>query len=323
MPQEILKQEKDLSIEKFTDQITQTEEITFHPCEMCDSKFLNEETLKDHRYIHLQIRSDFKCRSCEKVYLRLSHLQRHISCVHPEIAAVKSLCIRQKCPVCNKQFARPDHYKRHIVEVHGYTSEAFSGLPTEMPFNFQHSILPDNFGEVMIKSEPNFGEAMIKSEPMEEYSEYLYPNVDQRYSEAPSSSIIPNEIKINDSFTLHSCDICKKPFDNLKQLAEHIRTECSVAAVRLHKCQKCEKSFKRPSHLRRHEITHLDVKPFKCDHCEKRFSRKEHLKIHFVGHHSKKLQMLEAICEIKKEAEFEAGESSTINETFFDANASL
>lgn len=310
MPQETPNQEENPSIEKFTDQITQTEEITFHPCEMCDSKFLNEETLKDHRYIHLQIRSDFKCRSCEKVYLRLSHLQRHISCVHPEIAAVKSLCIRQKCPVCNKQFARPDHYKRHIVEVHGYTSQDFTGIPSEMPFNFEHSILPDNFGEVL-----------IKSEPLEEYTDYLYPGVDQSYSEAPSSSI-PIELKSNESYMLHSCDICKKPFDNLKQLAEHIRKECSLAALRLHKCQKCEKSFKRPSHLRRHEITHLDIKPFKCDHCEKRFSRKEHLKIHFVGHHSKQLQMLEAICEIKKEAEFETGESSTINETFFDANGS-
>lgn len=312
MPQGTINQEEETKIENFTDQITQTEEVTFHPCEMCDSKFLNEETLKDHRYIHLQLRSDFKCRSCEKVYLRLSHLQRHISCVHPEIAAVKSLCIRQKCPVCNKQFARPDHYKRHIVEVHSLNHE-FTGLPSEIPFNFEHSVLPENFPEIV-----------IKSEPVEEYSEYLYPNIDhQNYSETPSCSL-PIEVKIHERYTpLHSCDICKRPFDTLKELAEHIRKECSVAAVRLHKCLKCEKSFKRPSHLRRHEITHLDVKPFKCDNCEKRFSRKEHLKIHFIGHHSKKIQMLEAICEIKNETiKIEVGESSTIKEAFFDVNGS-
>lgn len=313
MPQETLNNEEIIISEKFTDQITQTEEITFHPCEMCDAKFMNEETLKDHRYIHLQVRADFKCRSCEKVYLRLSHLQRHITCVHPEIAAVKSLVIRQKCPICNKQFARPDHYKRHIVEVHGYSSEDFSGLPSEIPFNFEHSILPDNFGQVV-----------VKSEPMDEYTEYLYPEMEQNsnYSEGLPSFSMPNEVKLKESYTLHSCDICKKPFVNLKELAQHIRKECSVNAIRLHKCQKCEKSFKRPSHLRRHEITHLDVKPFKCDNCEKRFSRKEHLKIHFVGHHSKQLQLLEEICEIKVDVknEFEAGESSTINNAFFEVN---
>lgn len=309
MPQENPEEEEEPVTSKFTDQLTQTEEITFHPCEMCDLKFLNEETLRDHRYIHLQLRSDFKCRSCEKVYIRLSHLQRHISCVHPEIAGVKSLCIRQKCPICNKQFARPDHYKRHISEVHGFTNQDLSGLPSEIPFNFEQHILPDNFGEVM-----------VKSEPMDEYSEFLYPDgVQNSSTETPA---IPVEVKIDE---MHSCNICQQPFGSLKKLAQHIRKECRVAAVRLHKCLKCEKSFKRPSHLRRHEITHLDVKPFKCDNCEKRFSRKEHLKIHFVGHHAKQLSMLEAICELKSAGgrlDGEAGESSTINDAFFDVNAS-
>ncbi|XP_052003485.1 uncharacterized protein LOC127658311 [Xyrauchen texanus] len=46
------------------------------------------------------------------------------------------------------------------------------------------------------------------------------------------------------------------------------------------KCKFCTKSFSRPRYLRRHILTHTDVKPYRCKTCESCFSRYDHLKLH-------------------------------------------
>lgn len=46
------------------------------------------------------------------------------------------------------------------------------------------------------------------------------------------------------------------------------------------KCKFCTKSFSRPRYLRRHILTHTDVKPYRCKTCEGCFSRYDYLKLH-------------------------------------------
>uniref|UniRef100_A0A8C2EE25 C2H2-type domain-containing protein n=1 Tax=Cyprinus carpio TaxID=7962 RepID=A0A8C2EE25_CYPCA len=46
------------------------------------------------------------------------------------------------------------------------------------------------------------------------------------------------------------------------------------------KCKFCTKSFLRARYLRRHILTHTEVKPYRCKTCESCFSRYDHLKLH-------------------------------------------
>lgn len=46
------------------------------------------------------------------------------------------------------------------------------------------------------------------------------------------------------------------------------------------KCNFCTKTFTKPRSLRRHILTHTEVKPYRCKTCENCFSRHDHLKYH-------------------------------------------
>ncbi|XP_072393910.1 uncharacterized protein [Diabrotica undecimpunctata] len=46
------------------------------------------------------------------------------------------------------------------------------------------------------------------------------------------------------------------------------------------KCDLCTSSFKRASHLNRHQLVHTGERPFACEHCDKAFSRHDKLKNH-------------------------------------------
>ncbi|KAJ8289788.1 hypothetical protein GJAV_G00005350 [Gymnothorax javanicus] len=47
-----------------------------------------------------------------------------------------------------------------------------------------------------------------------------------------------------------------------------------------YKCRFCTKSFMKARNLRRHILTHTEVKPYRCKSCESCFSRYDHLKLH-------------------------------------------
>lgn len=46
------------------------------------------------------------------------------------------------------------------------------------------------------------------------------------------------------------------------------------------KCKFCTKTFMKPCNLRRHILTHNEVKPYRCKACDSCFSRYDHLKVH-------------------------------------------
>lgn len=51
-----------------------------------------------------------------------------------------------------------------------------------------------------------------------------------------------------------------------------------------YQCKVCEKRFTRQTHVKRHMMTHSNIKPYKCGHCDKCFSRSDHLQKHNVLH---------------------------------------
>lgn len=100
----------------------QTEDICFYPCEMCELKFFKEEALKEHRLMHKNTETGFKCRNCDRNYTRLSHLRRHINAAHPEVN-ISGKLNDIYCKQCDKHFTRHEHLRRHIMVLHPEQTE--------------------------------------------------------------------------------------------------------------------------------------------------------------------------------------------------------
>ena len=77
------------------------------------------------------------------------------------------------------------------------------------------------------------------------------------------------------------CDLCSKTFLASGGLLVHKR----VCQERKHVCSECPKTFKRKSHLQRHQSGHLGEKIYACTNCEKRFIHKYSLTQHMLEIH--------------------------------------
>ena len=64
-------------------------------------------------------------------------------------------------------------------------------------------------------------------------------------------------------------------------------------------CDKCEKTFKRMSHLKRHEVSVHFGKKESCPHCGLNYSRKDNLEAHIISVHGTKSKSFQ--CEVCQE----------------------
>ncbi|CAH1108286.1 unnamed protein product [Psylliodes chrysocephalus] len=106
-------------------------------------------------------------------------------------------------------------------------------------------------------------------EPEKETNTDVLPDNDAPLS---SSSIINiDNLNEDDNFIGHEV------LDDQEQ-GEHLSVWAKKE--RKFKCDLCPSSFKRASHLSRHQLVHTGERPFACDQCDKAFSRHDKLKHH-------------------------------------------
>ena len=110
----------------------------------------------------------------------------------------------------------------------------------------------------------------------------------------------------------YSCKVCSKSFFRLNYLKRHEaihsdvkRYECPHCEFRSHlkgnlirhlnthnrqeksfACKVCSKTFSENMNLKRHDVTHSDVKRYECPHCEFRSHWKGNLTLHMNAKHS-------------------------------------
>uniref|UniRef100_A0A8C1R968 C2H2-type domain-containing protein n=1 Tax=Cyprinus carpio TaxID=7962 RepID=A0A8C1R968_CYPCA len=87
-----------------------------------------------------------------------------------------------------------------------------------------------------------------------------------------SSSFLQRHLSLHSKETAYACVHCGQKFDK----GTVVPGENGEAL----KCKFCTKSFLRARYLRRHILTHTEVKPYRCKTCESCFSRYDHLKLH-------------------------------------------
>ncbi|XP_053608784.1 gastrula zinc finger protein XlCGF57.1-like [Plodia interpunctella] len=90
------------------------------------------------------------------------------------------------------------------------------------------------------------------------------------------------EINQNDTNQSFKCNSCTADFKSMNALAAHMRIHTKKGRVL--SCSICNKIFKKTSHLKRHELSHEDNKPFKCTLCGKAFITEAILGEHMNKH---------------------------------------
>uniref|UniRef100_A0A672SAR0 Uncharacterized LOC107593629 n=1 Tax=Sinocyclocheilus grahami TaxID=75366 RepID=A0A672SAR0_SINGR len=92
-----------------------------------------------------------------------------------------------------------------------------------------------------------------------------------------SSSFLQRHLSLHSKETAYACMHCGQKFDIKNQKEGAVVPGENGEAL---KCKFCTKSFLRARYLRRHILTHTEVKPYRCKTCESCFSRYDHLKLH-------------------------------------------
>ncbi|NXU56212.1 ZNF79 protein, partial [Turnix velox] len=80
------------------------------------------------------------------------------------------------------------------------------------------------------------------------------------------------------------CSSCGKSFRQSTHLKIHQLTHTEERPFQLCKCDRCEKIFPSSSKLQRHYLIHTGQKPFGCNVCGKTFRQSAHLKRHQHTH---------------------------------------
>ncbi|KAM9861105.1 uncharacterized protein ACBR49_003465 [Aulostomus maculatus] len=83
----------------------------------------------------------------------------------------------------------------------------------------------------------------------------------------------------------HKCSTCGKRFYQMGHLKKH---QFSHTEEKPFSCQECGKNYTSAESFRAHQLSHRGERPFSCPHCEKTYGLKRDLKEHLVLHTGEK-----------------------------------
>lgn len=222
-------------------------------CDICGSLLKDDDELKDHQRLHMEI---FACNECDKVFSTVELLENHFTdceadrfqantdinsetssyCEQPRKKAIRSKDAEEKCicNICGKSFKSKDNLNRHVTKHSGIRDFKCMFCPRE--FYFQREL-----------------NAHFKHQHF--------------------------EVK---KFV---CSICDADFTTNASLKKHIAL-IHMEEDRKFECDSCKLSFKTKGTLSIHQRTHTKEKPFKCQKCLSAFSQKSILQRHMKNIHS-------------------------------------
>lgn len=223
-------------------------EVPQFKCDTCDLVFIHKIRLRMHIRTHQpgykpkKAKHTYKCPQCDKELRSQSGLQSHLSS-HNNIRPFS-------CPTCSCSFSSKGSLRSHRINVHGSMTYSCDQCPLTCKSLFalrKHKTLIH--GQVI---------------------RFQCDHCSKRFTSERKKQLHTAVVHMGDTACLADG---QNPFPGLK-VYRCTESECSFATFSLYRSKA-------------HAITHTGVMPFQCDRCDKAFVVQDELKRHVTLQHDK------------------------------------
>lgn len=251
-------------------------------CSKCEFKTVNVKRLTRHGEIHLSESTKcFVCDKCRKRFRRRAHLDIHLlthtgerpfACDLCDYTATRQHCLTAhkrthtsfrpfKCKKCAYSASDLSSFKRHMICLHPTGDELRLVCPycpyfTVVQHYLNKHITAQHLPPALFCDQCSFG--------------------------APTKYQLDRHAALAHALT-HKCHICNFITSRHSVLASHLRVH-SADAAKILSCDSCTFITLDISTLRKHKLTHRDIKPHPCHLCSYSAIRKRDLTIHLKRH---------------------------------------
>ncbi|XP_055870200.1 zinc finger protein 107-like [Biomphalaria glabrata] len=285
-------------------------------CPLCQEHFTTLSQLNKHKLLHSEEKvtrkqtgqkkrrklvilkksqwkhkKTYKCDLCQKHFVTLSRLKRHM--------LIHSGERPYKCKVCSKSFNQSSTLKSHQL-IHGIYQKTYKSKTRRISSSTSSKLIQDQLVENPTQQEKIFrhlGLGKSSKKPIRSTSQKKFSSV----SNLKTLSLLHTGLR------QFKCPLCQEHFTTLSQLNKHKlvhseekvtrkqtgRKKCRKLAILEKsqwkheitlKCALCQKHFISLSRLKRHLLIHSGERPYKCKVCSKSFNQSSTLKRHHLIH---------------------------------------
>lgn len=246
-----------------------------------------------------KVKKQFKCPHCPHSFVWPSSLTKHLNGHKLKLLAPCSKCARcyrktildshekecngkesntvtlVPCKKCGKSFSRIDNKNVHekkckgaaVANVKKSSQEIATAMKDKLPHRCPHCPKSFKYRSYLLKHLPSH----MTEKP------YTCMHCGHKY--ADQRRYLQHEAFCDGVFRRKSVpmqEVIKTEPVNKSRQDEKVSAETDGQ----YRCKFCNKNFAKARYLRRHILTHTDVKPYRCKTCDSCYSRYDHLKVH-------------------------------------------
>ncbi|XP_044270004.1 zinc finger protein 260-like isoform X40 [Tribolium madens] len=275
----------------------------YFECKICHKICSSWVSYRKHSYRHKE--KTHKCSQCDKMYLSLRELKRHVISRHESSERInceicnallkkKSLkqhmiqhtkAYPQKCDICDKGFLSKAAVRYHKRSVHEkvrqmceHCSKVFSDerqLLIHVETHKPGYVAPVFTCQVCFKV--LHAEGSFKIHMKRHRGELINYVCDTCGKSLTKLQSFKNHMKTHTGEKPFVCELCGKGFTTKTLLTIHRRVHTKEKPF---KCNECDKAFSQCSTLNIHMRYHTGERPYKCDLCAKQFITRTVLNAH-------------------------------------------
>lgn len=212
-----------------------------------------------------------------------------------------------KCVICGKCFKYQKACQGHTERVHLNPNKSYEcgickdGFPTHN--KLQKHLSSVHYNDLVLESfndESKIGTTPEKTRKNEPVDTGDYSLEEWKEMVASKSTVCPvckklfnnprnmrrHLREVHSSHKKYVCDICGKQFACIDSVTRHKRDHLGIARIitRKYECDICHLKFRTKLHVSEHINTHTGYKPYDCSMCKKSFAFMKSLRLHVKKH---------------------------------------